>query len=75
MTYGVFGVGHQTNIRQKAVRFQLILWERKVVAHGTSGGAESFYGSRCLRMQSKAWAPEQIGPSGGDDSTMWTFLH
>lgn len=30
------------------MRFQLILWERKVVAHGTSGEAESFYGSRCL---------------------------
>ena len=48
MTCGVFGVDHQTNIRQKVVRFQLILRERKVVVHGTSGEAENFYGSRCL---------------------------
>ena len=33
MTCGVFGVDHQTNIRQKVVRFQLILRERKVVVH------------------------------------------
>ena len=60
MTYGVFGVGHQTNIRQKAVIFQLIFWERKVVAHGTRGEAESFYGSRCLECSPEHGHPNKL---------------
>ena len=68
MTYGVFGVGHQTNIRQKAVRFQLILWERKVVAHGTSGGPGEFRGLYSL------WGRKELDTTEGLSLHKWFLI-